>query len=128
MLAQGQPSSAKRGGLAGVSSGLIVLKKKKRKKENSLWLCLLQVWSHFWGNIILTTKDIHIHMTSFHGSCRLNIHIKRLYSAVGLIASGTWHQAPPSHSGDPMALCLAAEGQRSSGCRNDSASSHSRGV
>ena len=30
MLAQDQPSSAKRGGLAAVSSGLIFLKKKKR--------------------------------------------------------------------------------------------------
>ena len=30
MLAQGQPSSAKRGGLAVVSSGLIFLKKKKK--------------------------------------------------------------------------------------------------
>ena len=43
MLAQGQSSSAKRGGLAVVSSGLIFLKKKKRKnkqKNNShiLWI------------------------------------------------------------------------------------------
>ena len=30
MLAQGQPSSAKRGGLAAVSSGLIFLKKKEQ--------------------------------------------------------------------------------------------------
>ena len=33
MLAQGQSSSAKRGGLAVVSSGLIFLKKKKKKKK-----------------------------------------------------------------------------------------------
>ena len=33
MLAQGQASSAKRGGLAVVSSGLIFLRKKKEKKE-----------------------------------------------------------------------------------------------
>ena len=32
MLAQGQASSAKRGGLAVVSSGLIVLKKEKKLK------------------------------------------------------------------------------------------------
>ena len=36
MLAQGQPSSAKRGGLAAdVSSGLIFLKKKNKKKTHS---------------------------------------------------------------------------------------------
>ena len=34
MLAQGQPSSAKRGGLADVSSGLIFLEKKKKKLQN----------------------------------------------------------------------------------------------
>ena len=34
MLAQGQPSSAKRGGLAVVSSGLIFLKKKKKEKND----------------------------------------------------------------------------------------------
>ena len=33
MLAQGQASSAKRGGLAVVSSGLIFLKKKKKEIE-----------------------------------------------------------------------------------------------
>ena len=33
MLAQGQSSSAQRGGLAGVSSGLIFLKKKKRTAQ-----------------------------------------------------------------------------------------------
>ena len=33
MLAQGQSSSAKRGGLAAVSSGLIILKKKKSAVE-----------------------------------------------------------------------------------------------
>ena len=33
MLAQGQSSSAKRGGLAAVSSGLIFLKKKKKKTK-----------------------------------------------------------------------------------------------
>ena len=33
MLAQGQPSSAKKGGLAAVSSGLIFLKKKKKNLE-----------------------------------------------------------------------------------------------
>ena len=36
MLAQGQSSSAKRGGLAVVSSGLIFLKKKKKKVNFSL--------------------------------------------------------------------------------------------
>ena len=37
MLAQGQSSSAKRGGLAvDVSSGLIFLKKKKKKKKKSI--------------------------------------------------------------------------------------------
>ena len=35
MLAQGQASSAKRGGLAAVSSGLIFLKKKKSNNENN---------------------------------------------------------------------------------------------
>ena len=34
MLAQGQSSSAKRGGLAVVSSGLIFLKREKKKKKN----------------------------------------------------------------------------------------------
>ena len=34
MLAQGQSSSAKRGGLAAVSSGLIFLKKKKKKNDS----------------------------------------------------------------------------------------------
>ena len=36
MLAQGQSSSAKRGGLAAVSSGLIFLQKKKKKKKTTL--------------------------------------------------------------------------------------------
>ena len=36
MLAQGQASSAKRGGLAVVSSGLIFLKKKKKVESVSL--------------------------------------------------------------------------------------------
>ena len=36
MLAQGQSPSAKRGGLAVVSSGLIFLKKKKEKKINCM--------------------------------------------------------------------------------------------
>ena len=36
MLPQGQSSSAKRGGLAGVSWGLIFLKKKKKKKEHKV--------------------------------------------------------------------------------------------
>ena len=34
MLAQGQSSSAKRGGLTAVSSGLIFLKKKKEKQKD----------------------------------------------------------------------------------------------
>ena len=34
MLAQGQSSLAKRGGLAAISSGLIFLKKEKRKKNS----------------------------------------------------------------------------------------------
>ena len=36
MLAQDQASSAKRGGLAVVSSGLIFLKKTKNKKHNTI--------------------------------------------------------------------------------------------
>ena len=36
MLAQGQPSSAKRGGLAAVSSGLIILKKNQKTKNKHL--------------------------------------------------------------------------------------------
>ena len=37
MLAQGQSSSIKRGGLAVVSSGLIFLKKKKTQKNQGKW-------------------------------------------------------------------------------------------
>ncbi|GAA8719286.1 hypothetical protein HpDR94a_14830 [Helicobacter pylori] len=36
MLAQGQSSSAKRGGLAAVSSGLIFLKKKKKENHKKI--------------------------------------------------------------------------------------------
>ena len=49
MLTQGQAYSAKRGGLAVVSSGLIFLKKKEREKEGRV-LCLAKV-----GNLDLTS-------------------------------------------------------------------------
>ena len=65
MLAQGQPSSAKRGGLAaGVSSGLIFLKKQNKMKifsytcfSNILWVLLsrnrmeqsLSIWNLFYS-------------------------------------------------------------------------------
>ena len=51
-LAQGQSSSAKRGGLAAVSSGLMFLKKKEKNEEEGLqsrlsafksWLCLTKL-------------------------------------------------------------------------------------
>ena len=69
MLAQGQSSSAKRGGLAVVSSGLIFLKKKKRKKEMKLFSqfhllkCLLLVFRNiikvFLSKILILLKQFH---------------------------------------------------------------------
>ena len=54
MLAQGQASSAKRGGLAAVSSGLVFLKKKEKKKlngkiswRNNFKLCLCNFHSFY---------------------------------------------------------------------------------
>ena len=48
MLAQGQSSSAKKGGLAAISSGLIFLKKKKE-----VW------WLKILSGVSLVLKEIH---------------------------------------------------------------------
>ena len=47
MLAQGWPSSAKRGGLAVVTSGLIFLKKEKNQicEIKNFWMVLLAEWT-----------------------------------------------------------------------------------
>ena len=62
MLAQGQSSSAKRGGLAAVSSGLIFLKKKKVQaigKQHSKTIVTLRdnVIQEVHANLDLTKKE-----------------------------------------------------------------------
>ena len=67
MLAQGQASSAKRGGLAVVSSGLIFLKKKiKRKEIKDLHI----LGSGYFNDFILihsksVTQDMYLEYASY---------------------------------------------------------------
>ena len=60
MLAQGQSSSAKRGGLAAISSQLIFLKKKK-KKENRAW-----TRGYFLRGEIQFSQDWCVHALTWH--------------------------------------------------------------
>ena len=57
MLAQGRSSSAKRGGLAAVSSGLIFLKKNK-KKERKVRLVFIK--SEHWLKILRTSDAVDL--------------------------------------------------------------------
>ena len=81
MLAQGQASSAKRGGLAVVSSGLIFLKKEKKKGSiyiqfhyltSHIWECWLpysfanRICCPVWGFLHLTGKKWHQSSLNLH--------------------------------------------------------------
>ena len=81
MLAQGQPSSAKRGELAAVSLGLIFLK-KKNSLDNSKGLELFTLLSY---ELLLLRILIHIYFLIFYhenfknkeklNDCTMNTHI-----------------------------------------------------
>ena len=62
MLAQGQSSSAKRGGLAVVSSGLIFLGKKKFRKLSLL--CMLSI--HNDRKIFREPEREHLNLSNFN--------------------------------------------------------------
>ena len=102
MLAQGQAYSAKRGGLAVVSSGLIFLKKKRN--QDLIDVCALcAMYALCWCDVLLSRSRL---CTELGGKRKEKGFSSHCYSPIQIHLRGSSHPFPTMKTWAPKRSCL----------------------